>query len=205
MQPLAKAGGWLSLRMFFKMLATVKDLGDWGARQVSPCGFWSPRQTLTFSSMSKLSGEHWLMNSWYEFLTLLESRNMLMNSGRSPSICKVMTKVVMNYSWLVCSCSEAQQFIQHFWPSSRSPLHDWEVAGAGQFCIHSTTVKQGPSGRTVLSYVAILRQSISGLSSQPPVEQVYLILWRQACFPGWAKNADNKFWGEDSCSCLEFT
>lgn len=84
--------------------------------------------------MSKLSGEQWLMNSWYEFLTLLESRNMLIKSGTSPNICKVMTKVVMNYSWLAHSCSEAQRFIpvyiQHLWPSSGLPFPVWKVVHA---------------------------------------------------------------------------
>lgn len=84
--------------------------------------------------MRELSGEQWLMNSWYEFLTLLESRNMLMNSGQSPNSCKVMTKVVMKYSWLAYSCSEAQRFIpvyiQHLWPGSESPLHVWKMVGA---------------------------------------------------------------------------
>lgn len=90
--------------------------------------------------MSKLTGEQWLMNGWYEFLTLLESRNMLMNSGRKPSICKVMTKVVMKYSWLACLCLEAQQFIavyiQHLWPRSGSPLHVWMIVGAWECYKH---------------------------------------------------------------------
>lgn len=125
----------------------VCDQGDW---RVSQRSFWFPKQTPTFPSMSKLSGEQWLMNSWYEFLTLLESRNMLMNSGRSPNICKVMTKVVMNYSWLAYSCSEAQRFIpvyiQHLWPSSGSPLHIWKVVGVWRCYKHSC--RTGTHGST---------------------------------------------------------
>lgn len=125
------------------------DLGEWGAWQVSPCDFCS-KQSLTFPSMSKLTGEQWLMNSWYEFLTLLESRNMLMNSGRKPSICKVMTKVVMKYSWLACLCLEAQQFIpvyiQHLWPRSGSPLHVWMMVGAWECYKHHCKTKSSQEG-----------------------------------------------------------
>lgn len=139
----------------------LMNLCDQGALQVSQCGFWFPKQTPMFPSISKLSGEQWLMNSWYEYLTLLESRNMLMNSGRSPNICKVMTKVVMDYSWLAYSCSEAQRFIpayiQHLWVTSS------HLEGGG--CLGMLQAGWGPTGVLVLSCsVHVLHLKATGTS-----------------------------------------
>lgn len=94
------------------------------------------------------------MNSWYEFwYELLEFRNMLMNSGRSPNICKVMTKGVMNTAdWII----HVQRLMGLFRCTSRPSLGHlftsvrWWVPGDAT----STAEGRGPTGMLLLVCIA---------------------------------------------------